>query len=145
MTRPGRPHWNIRVRGLMWQIILCNSHHAHILLVVPPTLVLCYLWNRWEGDAGASEELQVTVDSKLIFGAQEGQDPTCFTKSEPTTDTTAAQLCSKMHKSHSFVNKKNVMLAPLKHILLGLMVLLATYESLHTTGPPLVMIMGPVS
>ena len=32
-----------------------------------------------------------------------------------------------------------------KHILLELMVLLATLECLSTTGPPLVMIMGTVS
>jgi hypothetical protein len=37
------------------------------------------------------------------------------------------------------------MLVPLKHILLELMVLLATYESLNTTGPPLVMILGTVT
>ena len=43
------------------------------------------------------------------------------------SDTTTARLCIKIHFSHSFVNIKNIMLAPFyKHILLELMVLLAT-------------------
>ena len=58
---------------------------------------------------------------------------------------TAKILCLKLHNSHGFITIKNIMLAPLKHILLELMVLLATYESLNTTGPPFIMIMGTVT
>src|ERR1700724_1962211 len=51
-------------------------------------------------------------------------------------DTTVACLHLFLRFSHGFVNKRNAMLAPFKHILLDLIVLPATDESLCTTGPP---------
>ena len=46
-------------------------------------------------------------------------------------------LCLFLHFSHGFVNKKNIILVPFKHILLDMMVLLAILECLNTTWPPL--------
>jgi len=51
-------------------------------------------------------------------------------------NTTVARLHLFSRFSHGLVNIKNIMLAPFNHILLDLIVLLATNESLCTTGPP---------
>src|ERR1700724_2340112 len=52
-----------------------------------------------------------------------------------TVDMNVTRLHLFLRFSHGFVNKKNAVLAPFKHILLDLIVLPATDESLCTTGP----------
>jgi len=58
---------------------------------------------------------------------------------------TVEQLHLYLHFSHSYVNTECNVGPIINIILLKLLVLMATYESLNTTGPSLVMIIGTVS
>ena len=61
------------------------------------------------------------------------------------SDMTVEQLCLYSRFSHSYVSTECNAGPIINIILLELLVLMATYESLNTTGPPLVMIIGTVS
>jgi len=63
----------------------------------------------------------------------------------PGIDTTVEQLCLYSHFSHGYVSTECNVGPIINIILLELLVLMATYVSLNTTGPPLVMIIGTVS
>jgi len=60
-------------------------------------------------------------------------------------DTTIEQLCLYSCFSHGYVSTECNVGPIINIILLELLVLMTTYESLNTTGPPLVMIIGTVS
>jgi len=61
------------------------------------------------------------------------------------SDTTVEQLCLYSRFSYGYVSTECNVGPIINIILLELLVLIATYESLNTTGPPLVMIIGIVS
>jgi len=60
-------------------------------------------------------------------------------------DTTIGRLRLYLHFSHGYVNTECNVGPIINIILLELLVLMAIYESLNTTGPPLVMIIGTLS
>jgi len=60
-------------------------------------------------------------------------------------DTNIEQLCLYSRFFHGYVSTECNVGPIINIILLELLVLMATYESLNTTGPPLVMIIGTVS
>jgi len=60
-------------------------------------------------------------------------------------DTTVEQLRLYLHFSHSYTNTECNVGPIINIILLELLVLMATYESLNITGPPLVMIIETIS
>ena len=60
-------------------------------------------------------------------------------------DTTIEWLYWYLRFSHGYVNTECNVGPIINIILLELLILIATYKSLNTTGPPLVMIIGTVS
>jgi len=60
-------------------------------------------------------------------------------------DMTVERLRLYLCFSHVYVNTECNVGPIINIILLELLVLMATYESINTTGPPLVMIIGTVS
>jgi len=62
-----------------------------------------------------------------------------------TGDMTVERLCLYSRFFHSYVSTECNVGPIINIILLELLVLMATYKNLNTTGPPLVMIIGTVS
>ena len=64
---------------------------------------------------------------------------------QQNNDITVERLCLYLHFSHGYVSTECNVGPIINIILLELLVLIATYESLNTTGTPLIMIIGTVS
>ena len=73
-------------------------------------------YNLWVQMVREKEEKKGVDENDLEEEEKDESEEEETPKKNTHTDMTAAQLCVKIHFSHSFVNIKNIMLAPFTNI-----------------------------